>query len=109
MSNITQDLAKLISENPGLEIIPLVTEECADPNYTYTMSCISKVDVDEYVISPFNDERLFFKSGGWDDDFIQVYFDNDPYERDEIPYEEVKAAFEALEWTKAILLYIDAY
>lgn len=106
---VTQDLRKLIIENPELEVVPFVREECSNPDYLNTMACLAEAVVEEYAVSPYCDERVFFKSGGLDDYFIEEYYDYDPYERDVIPDEEVKAAFQSLEWVKAILIFIDAY
>jgi len=106
--NVTQELRKLILENPELEIVPFVSDDCGNPGYSWTLSSLRSARVDEYVVSPYDDERLLFKSSGFDD-FATDYIETDVAERDEIPDEEIKKAFEALEWEKAILVYVEAY
>jgi len=106
--NATQELRRLMLENPELEIVPFVSDECGNPDYGWTLSSLRSARVDEYVVSPYDDERLLFKSSGFED-FETDYIDTDMAEREEIPDEEIKKAFGALEWEKAILVYVEAY
>ena len=105
----TQKLKQLIIDNPDLEIVPFVSGECGNSDYGWMQSGFHSAGVDEYVVSPYDDERLLFKSNGFKD-FEADYVDNNMgEERDGIPNEEIKQAFEALEWEKAILVYVEAY
>lgn len=106
--NKEMELRQLIIDNPGLELVPFVSEDCGG-EYYYTLGAFSSAQVDEYATNPYNDEKILFRSNGWDDDFEADYIDNDPEDREEIPDEEIIAAFDALPWVKGILVYIDAY
>jgi len=104
----TQKLKQLIIDNPDLEIVPFVSGECGNSDYGWMQSGFHSAEVDEYVVSPYDDERLLFKSSGFED-FETDYIETDMAEREEIPDEEIKQAFEALEWEKAILVYVEVY
>lgn len=108
IENKETELRQIIIDNPGLELVPFVSEDCGG-EYSYTLTSFSTAKVDEYTTNPFDDEKILFKSDGWNDDFEAYYLDNDPEDREEIPDEEIIAAFEALPWVKGIIVYIDAY
>lgn len=107
--NKEMNLRQLIIDNPELELVPFASDTCGNPEYRYTLSVFTKARVDEYAASPFNDERVIFKSSGWRGDFCDEYYENDKDCRTKIPDEEIEKAFESIEWEKAIIVYIDGY
>ena len=99
----TEELRKLIIENPDLELVPMVAEECSS-EYSHTMCELSSCRIDEWTLNPYDDEQIFYKSDDYSN-FEDLFFDN--CEAEEINEEMAKAAWEALPWTRAIIVYVD--
>lgn len=97
----------LMKENPDLPIIPLVDGEIIGDDFGRWAGSWGSARVDEYLIPPFDCAPIIFKS---DDDVFDV-LENflSPEEFDALPdqEEDCRVAYEALPWTKAILVYID--
>lgn len=94
--NIKQ-LLQLISENPELEIVPMVETECVGgDDYSCWSAEWGKAEIDEYYNS---DERIYFKST----DYEELIDERTDTESEEEAYFIV----DNLEWVKAIVVHIE--
>lgn len=102
----TQELLKLIQENPDLPVIPFVDWEIVAEDNGYWMGSWGSAQVDEYVI-PRNDYPVQFKS---DDDVfytLERCLTNEEFEALPEGEDECRPAYNALPWKKAIIVYIN--
>ena len=108
MNKATQELIKLIKENPDLPIIPMVNYEVVGDGYAYWAAEFSSPQVDEYIIdSWYGDGCIRFKSNGDEDTIIEgiaeiKYGDCTKEENWEKADQELKSM-----WKKAIIVYIE--
>lgn len=103
--DIKTNLTKLIAENPDLPIVAFVDTECVPDDYAAWWLCQSiDARIDEYADKPYDSEQLICKSEYEFIDFEDAY-DNAHYK---VAYtaEDVKEAWDNIEWTKAIILSI---
>jgi len=107
----TEELLKLIAENPDLPIIPMVgTEVVADDCSDYWIGSWGICRVDEYYIGR---DYIHFKS----DDLENVLADMTGCDYgktkdgkdiwDDLEDEEWETLFDSLPWVKAIVVYIE--
>lgn len=111
----TQELLKLVTENPELPIVPMVHGEvCADESY-YWLGEITRCEVNEYVIyDDYGNPRVIFKDDTEDlyAEIYDEYYDEIKYEtisereREEFAESRTLARIDSLAWKKAIILYI---
>ena len=103
------ELLKLIEENPTLEIMPMVATECVGgDDYSCWSAEWGRAEVDEYYNA---DERIYFKSTDYDelvDDYLNGLDNGILLDTDEDFEERGKHHVNNLEWTKAIVVHIDA-
>jgi len=100
------NLLKLISENPDLEILPMVDSEIGNEDYSRTLGEWGTAEVDYYYCS---DERIYFKSDDFDE-LVEGYIDNN-FEVEHVSDEIVETAqntVNSYEWTKAIIVNINS-
>lgn len=106
MTKNIETLLRLVQENPDLPVVPMVEGSIAWDDSGYFMTAFGAAEVDEYIVSR-QDDRIYFKS---DDDVFDVleHVLSDE-EFDTLPQSEAECRpyFEALPWTKAIIVYID--
>lgn len=101
-----EELFKLMQENPELPVVAMVDGEIPGDDCGYWLGAWGSARVDEYFISE-RAERVFFKS---DDDVFDTLERHMSYEEFEaLPEseEECRAFYDALPWTKAIVVYIN--
>jgi len=104
------NLLKLISENPGLEILPMVDSECVQSDdYSCWMAVWGNARIDEYYST---DERIYFKFWDFEDvveKFIDENCDEEQYKNltDEEFEKIAEAEVEKYEWVKAIIISIN--
>lgn len=106
----TNEFIRLVQENPNLPIIPMVNAEvvCND-YYGWWLGSFGYCEVTEYAcVNMYNEDRYVTRD---DLDEIEEYFMNELLDEDEtLSAEEVEALAieraEALDWTKAIVVYI---
>ena len=110
--NNTKELLKLIQENPNLPIIPMVDSEVVcDDGHCWWQGAFKRCEVTEWVcITMWGEERFFTRD---DQDYIEEYFADQLIEGDdefELPDDAIDKiahdAAEALDWKKAIVVYI---
>ena len=101
------DLFKLMQENPDLPVVPMVDADIvAGDDYGRWMGSWGSASVDEYLIPPQDYEPVIFKS---DDDVFDTLEKVLPGEEfDALPEseEECRKIYDALPWTKAIIVNI---
>lgn len=106
MTKNTTELLKLVQENPGLPVVPMVDAGIAWDDCGYFMAAFGASEVDEYIISQRND-RVYFKS---DDDVFEVLehvLSDEEFNALPQTEAECRPYFEKLPWVKAIIVYID--
>lgn len=105
MSKQTSKLIELVNENPGLPIIPMVDGGIPGDDSGYWLGVFGYAAVDEFVISLSN--LVMFKS---DDDVfatLEHCLTDEEFEKLPETEEECRPFYDALPWTKAIIVYID--
>ena len=105
---MTEELLKLIKENPDLPDVPMVHGEVvADDSYAYWMGAFNNCAIDEYMIDEwYGDGRVRFKSDEEDDTIIEgiaEYKYGDCTNEDN--WNKAKEFLKTL-WKKAIIVYI---
>ena len=97
-------LLELMKENPHLPVVPMVNDEVVcDDSWAYWMGSWGHSELDQYMV---HNGRMYFKD---DDDPFDV-LERIGYHRhvDDMTDEEINAAYDALPWIKAIVVYINA-
>jgi len=100
------DLIKLVNENPGTRIVPFVAREVVNPDWAYNLGSFDCWSLEEIITDPYDDEHILIKSQDYAD-FEYNYYECDNEKREEIPEEEIKKAWNNLDWEKVILAYIE--
>lgn len=102
-----EELFRLMRENPDLPVVPMVDGEILRDDSGYWLAGWGKSRVDEYLVCEHS-ERVAFKS---EDDLFGTLEDYCPYEEyEQLPESEseCRPIYDALPWTKAIIVYIEA-
>lgn len=103
----TEDLLKLIKDNPDLPIVPMVDGEIAPEEDGYWRGQWGPAAVDEYLVAERH-ERIFFKS---EEDMwavLEQYLPNEEYDSLPDNEDECSKIYENLLWKKAIVVYINS-
>jgi len=106
----TGTLLTLIKENPTLKIIPMVSSGClTNANFNYCMSSWGKASLDEYFIS---DKKVYLKSVD-NEKIVKEYMETIGKGYHTLPTNEklkgmAQSMVNNLNWTKAIIVHIDA-
>ena len=108
-----KELFKLIEKRPDLPVVAMVDcEVVGDDSYGYWMGEWGKCEIDKYIVHE-NYGVIFYEQGRPDTvDIFEKYFD---YEKcgidEEMPDEQalplMKEKIDTLDWTEAIIVYID--
>ena len=108
--NNTKKLIKLVQENPDLPVVPMVDAEVVDnDNYGWWLGSFGHCEVTEYTrVEVYNEDRFVVRD---DQDEIEEYFMNEIVDNDESLSEEETERMaheqaEALDWVKAIVVWI---
>lgn len=110
MNNATK-LRELILANPDLPVMPMVSVGCvASIDSDYCCAELGDSQVEEYAIVELSDEKLYMTKK--DLQYIEdCFIDEITEENSELRAEEVaKLAHEKvkdIEWTKAIIVYVE--
>ena len=100
------DLLKFISENPELPIVPMVDGEIPGEDCGRWLGAWGHARVDGYLLI-HNKEKVAFKS---DDDIFEVLeccLSDEELKKLPDATEECRLYYDALPWTKAIIVNID--
>lgn len=96
-------LLQLVKDNPDLPILPMVDYEIvADDCYSYWTGSWGNAEIDSYCIA---NERVLFLSDGTEEIFEQINGTVPDYVENEKEYIDYMVM--ALDWTKAIIVYIE--
>lgn len=101
-------LFRLMQENPDLPVIPFVDGEIvAGDNFATWMGSWGAARVDEFICPPQDYEPVIFKSDGDVFDALEKCLPEEKF--DALPDTEPECAliYDALPWTKAIIVSID--
>ena len=101
-------LLDLIKENPDLEILPMVYSEVVfDDSYSTRVGAWGTANIDEYHHSG---DRIYFKELDFEE-LVEKFIDDNYEEYPNLTDEELEKLAEKevnnLEWTRAIIIYID--
>lgn len=102
----TENLLKLIKQNPTLPIVPMVSGEIAADDCGYWLGEWGNAFVDEYLLDARHD-KILFKDDYEVCELLDLYLW--PEEYDAIPDDEAeyKKVYDGLPWKKAIVVYIN--
>ena len=98
-----ENLLKLIKDNPDLPVIPMVDGEIPGDDCGYWLGAWGTAQIDEYILT---NERVVYKS---DDDVFDVLercLPDEEYEALPETESECRPIYDALPWTRAIIVYI---
>ncbi len=101
-----EELLKLIQEHPELPIVPMVDGEIPGDDSEYWLGAWGSVRVDEYLL-PHNCDWVVFKSDGDVFEVLERHLSDEEYEQLPESEEDCRAIYNALPWTKAIIVYIN--
>lgn len=101
-----EELFKLIQENPELPIVPMVDGEIPGDDSGRWVGAWGSAYIDEYLLTR-NREWMVFKSDGDVFDVLERHLSDEEFERLPESEEECRKIYDALPWTKAILVNID--
>lgn len=101
--NKSEELLKLVAENPNLTIVPLVNYEVVGDGYGYWMGSFGHSEVGEYALF---DDRYFTDREELEERYADYVADDYPDMGDEEFFAMVKEKTKDW-WTKAILIYIE--
>lgn len=107
MNKCAKDLLDLVRENPDLPIIPFVNYEvCAGDECAYWLGSFDLCRVDEYaIVEVHGEDRTYLKD---DEEEIRDYYYDCTYGMDDEEADaEVQRQMDRIEWTKAIIVFID--
>lgn len=106
----TENLLKLIQENPELPVVPMVDSEVvADGSCCYWLGTFGSASVEEYYIG---DEKVHIKSMDDEEDVLTdlqgSIFGRLPDGRDvyDLSDDEWDELYKSIPWEKAIVVYI---
>ena len=105
---MTNELIKLIQENPDLPIIPMVDAEVVADDCGYWMGKWGRCEVTEYYLGR---EKVHFRDDDEEDvlnDLVGCKYSHDPQGRDiyDLSDEEWNELYQSVPWTKCIVVYI---
>ncbi len=97
------ELIRLITENPGLPVVPMVDAEICSEGWGCWMGAFGKACIDEYIIAQ---ERVLFKSDDDIFDTLERYLSDYEYENLPAAESECRKVYDSLPWVKAIIVNI---
>ena len=111
-NNKTEELIKLIKENPELPVVPMVNYELAlcIEDYGYWVGSFGSAQVEEFAcVEMYGNNKVIYKQ---DQGYIEEYFAEKILdENEDLSDEEIEKLAheraEALPWKKAIIVYIE--
>lgn len=101
-----EELFNLMRENPELPVVPMVDGEIAGDDSGYWLGAWGCARVDEYLLTQ-NSEWMVFKSDDDVFDVLERHLTDEEFEKLPETEEECRPYYDALPWTKAIIVYIN--
>ena len=109
--NKTTELVKLITENPDLPVIPMVSTQCKlGGDSDYYCASLGSAKVEEYAIVELSEEKLFVTKDSLryiEDCFAEEISDDNPDLSEEVVANMAHEKVAEIEWSKAIVVYIE--
>lgn len=105
MDENIKKLLALIEQNPGLPIVPMVDAEICGDDYGTYMGVWGAARVDEYIIAK-GDGLVLLKSNDDVFDVLERVLPGEDFEALLEAEAECRSAYDALPWTKAIIVDI---
>lgn len=103
----SEELFKLMQENPELPVIPFVDAEIIGNDSGYWLGSWGSAMIDEYIIPPDGDYPAQFKSDDDVFDTLEKCLGYEEFEKLPETEEECRPYYEDLPWKKAIIVYIN--
>ena len=105
---MTNELIKLIQENPELPIVPMVDSDVVCDDGGYWMGAWGHCEVTEYYLGR---EKVHFRDDDEEDvlsDLVGCKYSLDPQGRDiyDLSDEEWDKLYQSVPWVKCIVVYI---
>lgn len=104
MNENTKELLRLIEQNPGLPVVPMVDGEIVTDDFGYYLGAFGSASVDEFVIS--RRDLVLFKSDDDVFDTLERCLTDEEFEALPEAESKCRAAYDALPWVKAIIVYV---
>lgn len=101
-----EELFKLMQENPDLPVVPMVDGEIPGDDSGYWAGAWGGAHIDEYLLT-YNHEWMVFKSDGDVFGVLERHLTDEEFEKLPETEEECRPFYDALPWTKAIIVYIN--
>ena len=101
-----EELFKLMQENPDLPVVAMVDGEIPGDDSGYWLGAWGSAHIDEYPLT-HNREWMVFKSDDDVFDVLERHLTDEEFEKLPETEEECRPFYDALPWTKAIIVYID--
>ena len=102
-----EQLLKLIQENPDMPIVPMVDGEIPGDDCGYWLGAWGSARIDEYLI-PNNSEYMVLKSDDDVFDVLERHLSDEEFEKLPETESECRPIYDALPWTKAIVVKIES-
>ena len=102
-----EELFRLTRDNPDLPVVPMVDREILGDDSGYWLAGWGQARVDEYLVCEHS-ERVAFKSDGDVFGTLEDYLSYDDFDKLPDLESECRPIYDALPWTKAIIVYIGA-
>ncbi|OXS26381.1 MAG: hypothetical protein BI182_08265 [Acetobacterium sp. MES1] len=100
-----KELREIVAENPELPIMFMASEDCSNPDYCYVITQakakIETVAFAEEGIYTDEDELRYEIEAG-------IASDNPEISEEDLD-KEIQMEMNTIEWTKAIVIYIESY
>ena len=100
------ELFRLMRENPNLPVVAMVDGEIPGDDSGYRLGAWGSARVDEYLLTN-NREWMVFKSDDDVFDVLERHLSDEEFERLLESESECRTYYNALPWTKAIIVNID--
>lgn len=103
------ELFRLMRENPDLSVVPMVDGELGGDEYGYYTGAWGNATVDEYLVCERYawSGQILFKSDDDVFDVLEKFLSAEEFEKLPEAEEECRKIYDALPWTKAIIVYIN--
>ncbi len=101
------ELFRLMKENPDLSVVPMVDGEICGDDCGFWMGYWGHAAVDEFLVCERYD-YMAFKSDDDVFDVLEKYLSDEEFEKLPESENECRIHYDALPWTKAIIVYIVA-
>lgn len=106
--NNRDNLFQLMRENPDLPVIPFVDGEvCSGDDFGSWMGSWGAARVDEFICPPQDYEPVIFKSDNDVFDTLEKCLPEEKFDALPDAETECRPIYDALPWTKAIIVSID--